>query len=136
MQTVLLVALALAAAYAFLGRDRLEQLVALAHGRLPHLEVRHLVGAGLIVALALVWASGRKTEPTPAPGPAPDAEIVLKGKFSPHPEAAVHAAQLAALFGEVADELEIDSMEPAPAKKAEWISAYRQIRDAADEAFR
>lgn len=189
MDTLLLVALSAGAAYAFLGRDRLEQLVAVAHARLPHLEARHVIGAALLAALAYVWAGNRATEPTPAPGPAPDAEIVLKGKFSPHPEAAAHAAQLAALFGEVADELEFDAMEehPAwtsgqamddlrvrafhlrlrgqllgdihpkvreavkayldgklgtsgapltPAQKAEWISAYRQIRDAADEALR
>ena len=39
MDTLLLVALAAGAAYAFLGRDRLEQLVAIAHAKLPAVEL-------------------------------------------------------------------------------------------------
>lgn len=114
MDTLLLVALAAGAAYAFLGRDRLEQLVTVAHSRLPHLEVRHIVGAGLLALLAFMWAGRRQGEPTPAPGPAPDAPIVLAGKFSPHPEAAADAARIEALFGEIADDLEWDNLQPDP----------------------
>jgi hypothetical protein len=114
MDTVLLVVLAAGAAYAFIGRERLKLIAADAQVWLPMLEVRHVVGAGLLVAAALLWSGNRKTEPTPAPGPAPGAGLVLQGKFSPHPDAAVHAAQLAAMFGEVADELEWDSMQTAP----------------------
>lgn len=114
MESLLLVALAAGAAYAFLGRDRLEQLVAVAHSRLPHLEVRHIVGAGLLALLAFMWAGGRRAEPTPAPGPAPDAPIVLAGKFSAHPEAAADAARIEALFGEIADELEWDAAQAEP----------------------
>jgi hypothetical protein len=113
MDTLLLVALAAGAAYAFLGRDRLEQLVTVAHAKLPSVELRHVVGAGLLAALALVWSGRNRTEPTPAP-PAPDAPLVLRGLFNAHPEAASDAAKLAALFGELAGEVEWDAMQSTP----------------------
>lgn len=109
--------LAAGAAYAFLGRDRLEQLVSVAHAKLPDVELRHVIGAALVASLAFVWAGRGRMEPTPAPGPAPDAPITLVGKFSPTPEAAADAARMEALFGEIADDLEWDAMEPEPLYK-------------------
>lgn len=109
--------LAAGAAYAFLGRDRLEQLVAVAHAKLPDVELRHVIGAALVASLAFVWAGRGRVEPTPAPGPAPDAPITLVGKFSPTPDAAADAARMEALFGEIADDLEWDAMEPEPLYK-------------------
>lgn len=117
MDTVFMLLLAAAAAYAFLGRDRLEQLVAVAHAKLPAVELRHVIGAALVAGLALVWSGRGRTEPTPAPGPAPDAPITLAGKFSPTPDASTDAARMEALFGEIADELEWDAMEAEPLYK-------------------
>ena len=117
MDTVFMLILAAAAAYAFLGRDRLEQLVAVAHAKLPAVELRHVIGAALVAGLALVWSGRGRTEPTPAPGPAPDAPITLAGKFSPTPDASTDAARMEALFGEIADELEWDAMEAEPLYK-------------------
>lgn len=117
MDTVFMLLLAAGAAYAFLGRDRLEQLVAVAHAKLPAVELRHVIGAALVAGLALVWSGRGRTEPTPAPGPAPDAPITLAGKFSPTPDASTDAALMEALFGEIADELEWDAMEAEPLYK-------------------
>lgn len=79
----------------------------------PKVDRRHMAGAALVAAAALAWSGGSRgpaPAPTPAP-PAPDAPIVLAGLFSPGPEAAADAAQVEALFGEIADELEWDSMQ-------------------------
>lgn len=116
MNTVVMLLIAAAAAYAFLGKDRLEQLVAAAHARLPAVELRHVIGAALILALAWTWSSGSSREPTPVPNPS--GPIVLRGKFSATPTAAADAAKLAALFGELADEVEWDSMQPDPLIKS------------------
>lgn len=86
--------------------------------KVPHVERRHVAGAAMLCAAAILWTtSGRPPAPapTPAPTPAPDAGLVLRGKFSAHPEAATHAAQIKALFGEIAGELEWDSMQDVPA---------------------
>lgn len=116
MNTVVMLLVAAAAAYAFLGKDRLEQLVAAAHARLPAVEARHVIGAALLVLLAWSWSSGNRQEPTPAPAPA--GPIVLRGKFSPTPAAAADAATLAALFAELADEVEWDASQPEPLIKS------------------
>lgn len=112
MNTVVMLALAAAAAYAFLGNDRLEQLVAAAHARLPAVELRHVIGAALLVLLAWTWSSSGSQSPTPAPEPG--GPIVLRGRFSPTPTAAADAATLQALFDELAAEVEWDSMQPEP----------------------
>lgn len=88
----------------------------------PQIDRRHMAGAALVAAAALAWSSSGRG-PAPAPGPtpappAPDAPLVLAGLFSPRPEAAADAATIEALFGEIADELEWDSMEPEPMYKS------------------
>lgn len=186
MNTALMLLLAAAAAYAFLGKDRLEQLVAAAHARLPAVELRHVIGAALVAALAWMWASGTNQA---EPSPPPSATLVLRGKFSATPMAAADAAKLAALFGELADEVEWDASQPdplirsgvafddlrvrafdlrlrgesigqrhprvreaikdyldrtagtsgrplTPEQRATWISAYREVARAAEEATR
>lgn len=116
MNTAVMLLLAAGAAYAFLGKDRLEQLVATAHARLPAVELRHVIGAALLVVLAWTWSSGGSREPTPAP--APSGPLVLRGKFSATPSAATDAATLAALFDELAAEVEWDSMQADPLIKS------------------
>lgn len=112
--TWLSVALVVAAAYAMAGPQILEQIKKAAGVvDLPHLDRRHLAGAALLLAAALVWRSGGSAEPTPAPGPAPDAAIVLRGAFV-GPEAAVDAATVAAMFDELAAEVEWDAMQAEP----------------------
>lgn len=112
MDTLLILALAAGAAYAFLGRDRLEQLVAVAHAKLPAVELRHVMGAALLAMLAFVWTGRRPADATPTPPP--DAGLVLRGKFSAHPDASSDAAALAALFAELANEVEWDATQPTP----------------------
>lgn len=115
MNTVLMLLLAAAAAYAFLGKDQLERLVAAAHARLPAVEARHVIGAALLAALAWTWSNGQApTEPTPPPS----ASLVLRGKFSATPLAASDAQKLAALFGELADQVEWDAAQPDPLIKS------------------
>lgn len=115
MNTLVMLLLAAAAAYAFLGKDQLERLVAAAHARLPAVEFRHVIGAALIAALAWQWSSGSRDAEPPPP---PSAQLVLRGKFSPTPTAASDAAKLAALFGELADEVEWDASQPDPLIKS------------------
>ena len=116
MNTFAMLLLAAAAAYAFLGKDRLEQLVAAAHARLPAVEFRHVIGAALILALAWTWSSGHSSAPTP--DTPPSASLVLRGKFSATPTAAADAAKLAALFDELAAEVEWDATQPEPLIKS------------------
>jgi len=69
---------------------------------------RRLVGLGL-VALAVVLAAGRRA-PAPGPGPGP-ADLTLR--FS-GPTAAEDAAQVSAMWLEVADEIEHDGLQSEP----------------------
>jgi hypothetical protein len=110
----LVVVLVVAAAYAMAGPQILEQIKkAFGVVDLPHLDRRHLAGAGLLLAAALAWRSGGSSEPTPAPTPAPDAAIVLRGAFV-GPEAATDAAIVSAMFDELASEVEWDAMQAEP----------------------
>jgi hypothetical protein len=107
MIVALLVALAV---YAFAG-DRLHQIAASV--RLPQLERRHVAGAALLAAAAFAWGSSRPSAPTPAPGPAPDSPIVLRGTFV-GPDASADAATVSALMEELAAEIEWDGMQVEP----------------------
>ena len=70
------------------------------------MSTRHLIAAALLV-LGLLWALGsRQTGPTPVPV---SGDIVLAGKFA-GPTAASDAAITSAMFSELADELEYDSL--------------------------
>jgi len=97
--------------------ERVRDIAATTVAAAPHLDRRHVAGAAILAAAAFAYAGGSRDsapQPTPAPTPAPDARIVLRGKFSAHPEAALHAAQIKSLFGEIAHELEWDSMQDSP----------------------
>ena len=146
----LVVALVIAAAYAMAGPQILDQLKKAAGVvDLPHLDRRHIAGAALLLAAALAWRSSGSTEPTPAPGPAPDAAIVLRGAFV-GPEAAADAATVSAMFDELAAEVEWDAMQAdyldrtagtsggplTPAQRSAWVSAYREVARAAADATR
>jgi hypothetical protein len=84
-----------------------------ATGGVAKIDRRQAAAAVLLVAGALSYFGGNKPAvPTPAP-PAPDAKLILKGKFV-GPDAAVDAAITAALMEEVAAELEFDAGLPEP----------------------
>lgn len=106
------VALIAAAVYLFAG-DRIGQLVAAFAEKAPTIERRHLVGAALLAAAAVMWARSEPQSPTPAPGPAPDPAINLRGMFV-GPDAAADAAAVSAHFSELADELEHDGQAAEP----------------------
>lgn len=107
-------ALIAAAVYLFAG-DRIGHLVAAFAEKAPTIERRHLIGAGLLAAAAVLWARSGPTAPTPAP-PAPNAAVDLRGAFV-GPDAAADAATVSALFDELADELEWDGLQPEPLVK-------------------
>lgn len=106
------VALIAAAVYLFAG-DRIGHLVAAFAEKAPTIERRHLVGAALLAAAAVMWARSEPQIPTPAPGPAPDSAINLRGMFV-GPDAAADAAAVSAHFAELADELEHDGQQAEP----------------------
>lgn len=101
-------ALVVAAAYLFAG-DRLATVVAAVSEKAPAIERRHILGAALLAAAAVVWSQSAPSVPTPAP-PAPDAPISLRGAFV-GPDAAADAAAVSAHFDELADELEWDGVQ-------------------------
>ena len=104
-------ALVAAAVYLFAG-DRITHLVASFSEKAPTIERRHLAGAAMLAAAAVMWARSTPTTPTPAP-PAPDAAINLRGAFI-GPDAAADAAAVSAHFDELADELEHDGQAAEP----------------------
>lgn len=104
-------ALVAAAVYLFAG-DRIGHLVASFSEKAPTIERRHLAGAAMLAAAAVMWARSTPTTPTPAP-PAPDAAINLRGAFI-GPDAAADAAAVSAHFDELADELEHDGQAAEP----------------------
>lgn len=107
-------ALLAAAVYLFAG-DRITHLVAAFSEKAPTIERRHLVGAALLAAAAVVWSQSGASDPqpTPAPGPAPSPAVDLRGCFV-GPDAAADAATVSALFDELADELEWDGQQAEP----------------------
>ena len=70
------------------------------------MTARHLIAAILMVLGLLSSLGSRETGPTPAP---PAGDIVLAGKFA-GPTASADAAITAAMFSELADELEYDAL--------------------------
>jgi hypothetical protein len=111
---VLIAAAALIVAGPYL-RERVTAFTAGAE--LPKLDARHLAAGCLLVAGIVSWASSsaRPDAPTPAP-PAPDAKLVLRGKFV-GPDASLDATITAALMQEIAAELEYDAGQPDPLLK-------------------
>jgi hypothetical protein len=109
MTPLLALALVVAAVWLVGGPQIAEAARAWSH-RLPHLDRRHVAAAACVLAAALLWSSGRASPgPTPAP-PAPDAALDLRGAWV----SAADAALAAAMFAEIADELEFDSMKAEP----------------------
>lgn len=111
---MIVAALIAAAAYLIAGPKAVENVKdSIASLPLPQLERRHVAGAALLAAAAIAWTSSRPAVPTPAPGPAPDARLVLRGTFV-GPDAAADAATVAALMDELAAEIEWDGMQAEP----------------------
>lgn len=109
----MIVALIALALYAFAGEKILEQLRK-AIGASPEISRRQVAGAACLAVAAIMWTQSRSpNSPTPAPGPAPDAGIVLRGTFV-GPDAAADAATVSALMDELASEIEWDGMQSEP----------------------
>lgn len=115
--------------YAFAG-EQIRGWASQAAGYVPAMERRHVIGAGLLLAAALAWSSRAPREPTPAPSPAPSVGLDLRGTFI-GPDAAADAATVAALFDELAAEVEWDAMQPEPVIKTGV--AFDELRQRARE---
>lgn len=76
---------------------------------------RHIAAVALLAAAALSSVNGNKPEPSPVP-PAPAGPLDLRGKFVGF-DAARDAALVAAICGEIADEVEWDGQQPEPLVK-------------------
>jgi hypothetical protein len=102
------------------------------HVDVPELDRRHLVAAGLVAAAVVAYSwrmPAAPSVPTPAP-PAPDAGIVLAGKFV-GPTAPADAQMLEALCDEIAACIEVDGMKEQP-RLASGV-AFDDLRIAARE---
>lgn len=75
-------------------------------------QARRVIGIGLLVLAAALAAARRAPAPAPDPGPAPS-DITLRGVFT-GPTAAEDAAQVSAMWLEVADEIEHDGLQAEP----------------------
>lgn len=113
MVTVLLV---LAALYLLAGKEIHAKAAALLAGfRRPEISWQQVAAAGLLI-LAVVsfnWQTPVTPSPTPPPAPVPAAPLDLAGLFQ-GPTGAEDAALVAALTGELADELQWDWSQPKP----------------------
>lgn len=78
------------------------------------LDMRHVAAGILGLAAALTYVN--RDQAAPAPAPPEPAGLVLRGTFV-GPEASADAATTAALFDELASEIEWDSMQPEPLLK-------------------
>jgi hypothetical protein len=70
MTTVLVLLMVAGAAYAAAGPKILAE-IRKAFGLIPKVEGRHVAGAALLAAAALVWSNMPAKAPPPAPSPAP-----------------------------------------------------------------
>jgi len=107
MTIVLLIAAAVALAWPWL-KERAAEIDWKA------VDVRHVAAAILGLAAALTYVNRDQAAPPPAP-PEP-AGFSLRGAFV-GPDASADAATTAALFDELASEIEWDSMQPEPLLK-------------------
>ena len=82
---------------------------------LPKLDRRHVAAAILAAAGLVVFGSRDQAGPIPPPAPQP-VGLSLRGRFV-GPDAAVDAASTAALFDELAAEMEWDSAQAEPLLK-------------------
>jgi len=108
---MIVLVLAAAAAYVLFGdqiRARAQQLA----GAAP-LERKHVLGAALVAAAAVVWLADRPASPGPQPAPPAPAQLELHGAFV-GPDAAADAATVSALLDELAAEIEWDGRQPEP----------------------
>lgn len=127
MTTYLIAALVAVSIWLFAG----PQVLALAEkygGRLD-LNRRHVAAAGLLAAAALLWSSQRAA---PQPTPSPEATGLVLHWVGP--TAAEDAAKVAALYGEVADELEWDWSQPEP--PGSFLKTGESMDDLRSRAFR
>lgn len=107
------IALIVAAALVLGGKDLLAQGRELvARVPVPEISVRH-VAAGLLLVAALVYWTRAQPDVVPPIPPAPAGPLDLRGLFA-GPSAAADAVLVAALTGELADELEWDGSQAEP----------------------
>jgi hypothetical protein len=111
MLTVILI---LAAALVLGGKDLLAKGRELAE-LLPRPEVswRQIAAAGLLIGAVVAFNWQQSATPGPTPPPIPSGPLDLRGLFT-GPSGAVDAALVAAMTGELADELEWDGTQAEP----------------------
>lgn len=79
----------------------------------PELSWQQLAAVGLLIAAIVSFNWRQEVAPAPAPEPAPDRALSLDGLFA-GPTAAEDAAIVAALTGELADEIAWDATQEVP----------------------
>lgn len=111
MVTVLLV---LAALYLLAGKELHAKAAALLVGfRRPEISWQQVAAAGLLILAVVAFNFQTPVTPTPPPAPVPAGPLDLCGLFQ-GPTGAEDAALVAALTGELADELQWDWSQPKP----------------------
>jgi hypothetical protein len=104
------------AAALILGHKELLSWWRSAAARMPKLELtwQQMAAAGLLIAAVLSWHWGQEFTPSPTPPPpVPAGPLDLTGLFAGQ-HGAADAAVVAALTGELADEIEWDGQQKAP----------------------
>lgn len=128
---MLTAALIIAAALVLGGRDLWHKAAEVA-ARLPRPEVtgRQAAAAVLLIAAVAAFNLGSPVTPAPGPAPAPAGPLDLRGLFT-GPTGAEDAALIAALTGELADEIDWDGRQESP----RWRTgvAVDELRQAARE---
>jgi len=127
---MLTAALIIAAALVLGGKDLWHKARELASRLpLPELSWRQVAAAGLLIGAVAAFNLGNSVTPSPAP-PAPAGPLDLRGLFS-GPTGAEDSALVAALTGELADEITWDGTQEQP----RWRTgvAVDELRQAARE---
>lgn len=111
MVTLLLV---LAALYLLAGKELHAKAAALLAGfRRPEISWQQVAAAGLLILAVVAFNFQTPVTPTPPPAPVPAGPLDLRGLFQ-GPTGAEDAALVAALTGELADELAWDWSQAKP----------------------
>lgn len=110
----LTVVLVLAAFYLLAGKEITDKVRALlAKVRRPELRWQQIAAACLLIAAVIAFNWHQEVAPSPPSPPAPSGVLDLRGLFQ-GPTAAEDAALVAALTGELADELQWDWTQDKP----------------------
>jgi hypothetical protein len=118
----LTVVLVLAALYLLAGKELHAKAAALFAGfRRPEVSWQQAAAAGLLIlaVVAFNWQTPVSPSPTPPPAPVPVGPLDLRGLFA-GPTGAEDAALVAALTGELSDELRGTGRRRSPTSRPAW----------------